>query len=75
MFILDPFDRTVNKGNTVLRGRETALFDKMLETLKELSESGRLIKEVKKQTDKHIHKMDMLNQTKEIKTLCKTVHG
>jgi hypothetical protein len=44
LFIVDPYDRTVNKGNTVLRGRETALMDKMLETLHLLRDTGKLIK-------------------------------
>jgi hypothetical protein len=44
LFIVDPYDRTVNKGNTVLKGRETALMDKMLETLHLLRDTGKLIK-------------------------------
>ena len=49
MFIVDPFDRTVNKGNTVVLGRETALMDKMLGTVKCLKDTGRLLREDKGQ--------------------------
>ena len=65
LFIVDPYDRTVNKGNTVLRGRETALMDKMLETLQLLRDTGKLIKQVKNpKADKHMHKFTLLNQEK-----------
>jgi hypothetical protein len=60
LFIVDPFDLTVNKGNTVIRGREQALFEKMLETLeKSLLVTGRLVKEEDKKKEVHKHKFEV----------------
>ncbi len=76
MFILDPFDRTVNKGNTVLHGREVALFDKMLETLTLLADTGKCLREQKSGAKtKHTHKKTMISQDKTIEEKSREING
>ena len=58
-----------------MRGRETALVDKMLETLHLLLDQGKLVKEPKKKHDKHIHKFNVLSQDKSLETKEKECYG